>query len=82
MGKKKAKDSFDELITKLNNLIADINSKEIASQIENDSLNNWIQAWRVEAASCSFGLYTVGRTLSDKYQNLLVALGLMESEEE
>lgn len=82
MEKKEAKDSFDELITKLNGLIADINPKEIASQIENDSLNNWIQAWRLEAASCSFGLYTVGCVLSDKYRNLLITSGLMESEEE
>ena len=47
----------DELITKLNGLIADINSKEIESHIDNNTLQNWLEAWRMEAAMVSMRLF-------------------------
>jgi len=47
----------DDLITKLNNLIADINSEEIESHIDNNTLQDWLEAWRMEAAMVSMRLF-------------------------
>lgn len=47
----------DKTISKLNELIADINVNEIMAHIENDTLEDWIWSWREEAAACSFELF-------------------------
>lgn len=71
------KRGHDELITKLNELIADVNLEEIMGHVENGTLDDWIQAWRVEAASCSIGLYAYGAAWEDKFNELTkYALGL------
>ena len=62
--------SHDELITKLNNLIADVNSEEIMGHVENGTLDDWIQAWRMEVASCTIGLYAYGAAWEDRVNNI------------
>ena len=47
----------DKTISKLNGLIADINVKEIAAHIENNTLEDWLSTWREEATSCSLELF-------------------------
>lgn len=47
----------DKTISKLNGLIADINVKEIAAHIENNTLEDWLSIWRKEAAGCSLELF-------------------------
>lgn len=47
----------DETITKLNELIADINVNEIMAHIENDTLEDWIWSWKEEAGACSLELF-------------------------
>lgn len=47
----------DKTISKLNGLIADINVKEIAAHIENNTLEDWLSVWREEAAGCSLELF-------------------------
>ena len=64
------KRGHDELITRLNNLIADVNPEEIMGHVENGTLDDWIQAWRMEAASCSFGLYVYGAAWEDRVNNI------------
>ena len=48
----------DDLITKLNGLISDVNSSEILSHIEDDTLSDWLDAWKMEMAAVSMGLFT------------------------
>lgn len=45
-------------ITKLNELIADINENEIASHDNPKSLKGWCEKWREEATMCSIALFT------------------------
>ena len=57
----------DDLITKLNNLIADINSEEIELHVNNNTLNDWLNAWKMEIAAVSMGLFTI---INSKEQEL------------
>ena len=57
----------DDLITKLNNLIADINSEEIESHVNNNTLNDWLNAWKMEIAAVSMGLFII---INSKEQEL------------
>jgi len=47
----------DKTISKLNELIADINVNEIMAHIENDTLEDWIWTWREEISACSLELF-------------------------
>lgn len=49
----------NELITKLNELISDINPTTIQSHIDDGTLDNWIYDWRTEIGAVSFGLFTI-----------------------
>lgn len=64
-------------ITKLNELIADINENEIASHDNPKSLKGWCEKWREEATMCSVALFTELSRLneiSDEVANEVVAL--------
>ena len=47
----------DKTITKLNELIADINVNEIMAHVENDTLEDWLWAWKEEISGCSLELF-------------------------
>lgn len=64
-------------ITKLNELIADINENEIVSHDNFKSLKGWCEKWREEATMCSVALFMELSRLdeiSDEVANEVVAL--------
>ena len=48
----------DYLISRLNTCISEIDSDSIQKHINKGDLDDWIQEWRIEAASLSFGLFS------------------------
>ena len=49
---------MDDLISRLNICISKIDSDNIQDHIDKGDLDDWIQEWRIEAASLSFGLFS------------------------
>jgi len=49
---------MDDLISRLNICISKIDSDNIQEHIDKGDLDDWIQEWRIEAASLSFGLFS------------------------
>ena len=48
----------NDLISRLNICISEIDSDSIQKHINKGDLDDWIQEWRIEAASLSFGLFS------------------------
>ena len=50
---------MDDLITKLNNQIAEIDTDNIEAHIKNGDLDSWLVGWRIEIAAISFALFVM-----------------------
>ena len=48
-----------DLVSKLNTQISMIDPTSINAHIENGDLDEWIEEWRKETASVSFGLFSL-----------------------
>ena len=47
-----------DLISRLNKQISQIDTASIRAHIDKGDLDDWIQEWRIEAASLSFELFS------------------------
>lgn len=50
----------DDLISRLNEQIAKIDTASINAHIEQGDLDNWVEEWRLETASVSLCLFSLG----------------------
>lgn len=58
----------DDLITRLNELVCDMNSAEIESHIKNGTLSDWLLAWKMEMGVTSASLYDALKGYEDRLE--------------
>ena len=56
----------DELITKLNGLIGDVNSAEIKAHVEDGTLSDWLRAWKMQMGVVSASIFGALKGYEDR----------------